>query len=81
MLNLSWRGSIGREWFELECMFFRTRITHPAEGDLSGKTAREAVLKQIIVCLGKDGNNPHVEMMWEGEEITERFNLLGVTVD
>lgn len=74
---------MGRYSFELECVFCRTRFTHPAEGEIAGKTAREALLKQVIICPGKDGKHPHVEMMWEEKplEITERFNLLGVTVD
>lgn len=74
---------MGRYRFELECLFCRTRFEHPAEGDLKGKSAREALLSQMIVCPGKDGNNPHLDLMWEGKvlEITERFNLLGVAIE
>jgi len=74
---------MGRYKFEMECMFCRTRFTHPAKGEVVGKTAREALLGQVIVCPGKDGKTPHIDMMWEGKqlEITERFNLLGVIVD
>jgi len=76
---------MGKYRFELECKTCAACFEHPAKGDIEGKTARDALISEVIVCPGnkETGQGPHLELTWEGKrlEITERFNLLGVIIE